>query len=84
MLSKILTSRRYWSTVAFIGLGFVVVISVIEHLRQYGGVSWSSFLEDYIHNGKWVRYILSRLIGGLLYGMIMGYYFELRKQRSKR
>ncbi|WP_438710123.1 hypothetical protein ACSTS3_13075 [Aquimarina muelleri] len=51
---------------------------------QYGVSSLDTFVEQRIYNQQWIRYVLSRLVGGLAYGMIMGYYFELRKRKSNR
>ncbi len=84
MFSAIISSKRYWITVLYIGLGFIVIFSIIEHFMQYGGVDMDTFIKERIENGQWIRYLLSRFAGGLLYGMIMGYYFELRKQKSNR
>ncbi len=83
MFKEILFSKKYWLTVGFIGVGFILVYSIIEHMMQYG-ISLDTFYEERIENGKWVRYLISRLVGGLLYGMIMGYYLELRKRKSNR
>ncbi len=84
MIADIISSKKYWITVCFIGIGFIIIFSSIEHLMQYGGIAFDSFLKEKIENGRWIRYVLSRLVGGLLYGMIMGYYFELKKRKSNR
>ncbi|TSE09958.1 hypothetical protein [Aquimarina algiphila] len=84
MFKEIISSKKYWKTVVFIGVGFIIVFSVIEHLMQYGGLSLDIFIEERISQGRWMRYFLSRVAGGLMYGMIMGYYFELRKRKSNR
>lgn len=84
MLVSILSSKKYWISVCFIGIGFIIIFSVIEYFLQYGGQTWSTFIKDRIEGGRWVRFLISRIVGGLLYGMIMGYYFELRKRKSKR
>ncbi|MFD2564265.1 hypothetical protein [Aquimarina rubra] len=81
MFTSIISSKRYWVSVLLLGLVFVVLFSVIEHLMQYGGLAWDTFMDEKIKNGLWVRYLLSRIVGGLLYGMILGYYFELRKRK---
>ncbi|MEW7290905.1 hypothetical protein [Aquimarina sp. 2304DJ70-9] len=84
MLRAIISSKRYWLTVIYVGLGFVIIFSVIEHIMQHGGIALDSFVKEKINNGQWVRYLISRVVGGLLYGMIMGYYFELKKRKSNR
>lgn len=84
MLKAIISSKKYWKSVLFIGVGFIIIFSLIEHIMQYGGLAWEIFIEEKINNGRWLRYLVSRLMGGLMYGMIMAYYFELRKHKSNR
>ncbi len=84
MFKTILSSKRYWTSVLYLGLGLVLVYSIIEHIREFGGLEWDSFVNERVKNGLWIRYFVSRIIGGLLYGMIMGYYFELRKRKLNR
>ena len=84
MLVSIISSKKYWISVCFIGLGFVFMFSLVEYFMQYGISFLDTFLEQRIYNQQWVRFLLSRLVGGLAYGMIMGYYFELRKRKSNR
>ncbi|SEL12269.1 hypothetical protein SAMN04487910_1785 [Aquimarina amphilecti] len=84
MFRSIVSSKKYWSSVILLGLVFIVLYSVIEHLMQYGGLAFDIFMEEKINDGLWVRYVASRVIGGLTYGMILGYYFELRKRKSNR
>ncbi len=82
MFVSILKSKNYWKTTVFLALGFIVVFSCIEHFMSYKTLAIDAFLEDKIHEGRWVRFLISRIVGGLLYGMIMGYYFESKKQKS--
>ncbi|WP_132065764.1 hypothetical protein [Aquimarina spinulae] len=84
MFASILSSKKYWSSVCFIGFGFIIIFSVIEYFMQYSSSTWSIFIEERINHQQWIRYIISRIVGGLIYGMIMGYYFELRKRKSNR
>ncbi|WP_051336114.1 hypothetical protein [Aquimarina latercula] len=84
MFKSIISSKRYWKSVLLLGLVFVVLFSIIEHLMQYGGLAFDTFIDEKINNGLWVRYISSRVVGGLTYGMILGYYFELKKRKSNR
>jgi len=83
MFRAIISSKKYWISVCLLGLVFIILFSVIEHLMQYGGLAFDDFMNEKINDGLWVRYLLSRIIGGLVYGMILGYYFELRKRKQK-
>ncbi|MHA7056214.1 hypothetical protein ACWGOQ_0003270 [Aquimarina sp. M1] len=84
MFTSIVSSKKYWVSVVLLGLVFVVLFSIIEHFMQYGGLAFDTFLNEKINNGLWIRYVLSRIVGGLLYGMILGYYFELKKRKSNQ
>lgn len=84
MLRSILLSRKYWISAVLLGIGFIVLYSGIEHFMEYGGLALETFIKEKISNRRWIRFVLSRLVGGILYGMIMAYYFELRKRKAKR
>jgi len=84
MFFSIISSKKYWATVGFIGLGFVIIFSIIEHFMHFNGIAFSAFVEERVADGRWIRYVLSRLVGGLTYGMIFGYYLEFRKRKSNR
>ncbi len=84
MFKQIISSKKYWRSVLLLGVGFMIVFSIAEHLMQYGGLAYETFRAEKINNGLWVRYATSRIVGGFLYGMILGYYFELRKLKDSR
>ncbi|WP_159025467.1 hypothetical protein [Aquimarina sp. Aq78] len=84
MFTSILLSKRYWLSVFFVGFSFIIIFSVIEYFMQYSSSTWDTFIEERINHQQWIRYMISRIVGGLIYGMIMGYYFELRKRKSNR
>ena len=84
MFVLIISSKKYWISVLLLGIVFIILFSIIEHFMQYGGLAFDTFVEEKINHGLWKRYLLSRLAGGLMYGMILGYYMELRKRKSNQ
>ena len=84
MFRSIFFSKRYWVSVALLGLGFVVLFSVVEHFMEYGGLAFEIFIQEKLMDGRWIRFVISRLVGGIAYGMIMAYYFEHRKRKVNR
>lgn len=80
MFVSIVKSKRYWKSVLLLALAFILIFSIIEHFIEYKRIAWDQFTEDKIENYQWIRYLISRLIGGLFYGMIMGYFFEMKKR----
>lgn len=83
MFKTILYSKRYWISTILLGLLFIVLFSAIAHIMEYGGIAPDLFFKEKIADGKWIRYVASRLVGGSIYGMVMAYYFELRKRKAK-
>ncbi|RZS92208.1 hypothetical protein [Aquimarina brevivitae] len=81
MFKEIITSKHYWIRVLLLALGFIIIFSLLEHFMEYGGIDFEAFLESRIRYGQWKRYLLSRIVGGGLYGIVMAYYFEIRKRK---
>ncbi|GAA3513100.1 hypothetical protein GCM10022393_28640 [Aquimarina addita] len=84
MFTSIITSKTYWKSVFLIAVGFIIIFSIVEHFLQYRGLEFDTFVAEKIDNGRWIRYAISRIVGGFLYGTIMAYYFELRKRKAKQ
>ena len=78
MFKQIMSSDIYWRSVIRLGLLFIVVWSIIVHLREYG-FDFSGFKTNIIDNGLFFRYVRSRIVGGLIYGMIAAFIFQRRK-----
>ncbi len=84
MFKDVISSKKYWTSVIFVGLGGIFVFSIIEHIMQYQGIDIHSFIQNNISDKKWIRYLTSRLVGALIYGMIVSYYLVGVKRKSKR
>ncbi len=83
MFREIISSKKYWVSTVLLGLGFVIIYSVIEHISEIIRVPFDQFIDTNFSNGRWIRFLISRIVGGLLYGMIMAYFFEMKKHKSK-
>ena len=78
MLKQIMSSDVYWKSVIKLGMLFVIVWSVIEYLATYG-FDMGAFKTHYIDTGLFFTYVRSRLVGGLIYGLIAAFVFQRRK-----
>ena len=78
MFKQILSSDAYWRSVVRLGFLFVIVWSLVVHIMEYG-FDFMAFKTNIIDNGLLFRYLRSRLVGGLIYGMITSYVFQRRK-----
>ncbi|UZO82487.1 hypothetical protein NBT05_08425 [Aquimarina sp. ERC-38] len=82
-MKVVLSKKSYWKSVLFLGLKFIVIFSILEYVFNYG---WTGFKDVYTNifaYGQWKRFILSRLVGGLLYGMILGFYFHNKQLKEQ-
>ena len=79
LVKEIFTSEKYWQSVLKFGFIFIVVWSIVEHVAAFKGVNFEAFMELNINNGKWFRYLWSRLVGGLIYGLVASFVFQRRK-----
>ena len=79
MLKEIFSSERYWKSVLKLGFLFIVVWSIVEHVAAFKGINIEGFMELNINNGRWFRYLWSRLVGGLIYGLVASFVFQRRR-----
>lgn len=84
MFKDIISSKKYWVSVCVIGLVFILILSVVEHVMEFGGLAWDQFLQQKILYGQWKKYVISRLVGALTYGMIMSYYVTMKKIKANK
>ena len=78
MFKQIMSSDVYWKSVLRLGMLFIIVWSIIVHLREYG-FDFSGFKTNIIDNGLFFTYVRSRLSGGLIYGMFTAFFLQRRK-----
>lgn len=79
MFLQIVRSRSFWTGVLRFGFIFIVVLSLIQFFFEYQGFHFGQFYSDKLANGQWPRYVISRLVGGFIYGFIMSYITQRRK-----
>ncbi|GEM_PF-2993381 len=68
-----------WKIAIRLGLIFILVLSLIRFFWNWIESGNLTFLKAGIESGKWVSYLISNVIGGLIYGFSMGYYFKNQK-----
>ncbi len=86
MFKEIISSKEYWKSVLVTGLMFIIIFSLIMVIFQYS-FNLEEFSQQNLKDGKWMRYLISRIIGGLIYGCFMGYVVHRNKaikDKSKR
>ncbi len=84
MFTAIISSKKYWISARILAVGFIFLYSVVEHFMEYQNFAISTFIDERISNGRWIRYAISRIVGGFLYGTIMAYFFEARKRKLRQ
>jgi len=86
MLKQILSSENYWRSAFRLGFLFILVWSLVEFAGKYS-FSLDVFSQEIIEKGLLFRYIRSRLVGGIFYGLLVAFPFQRRKiieQRRKQ
>jgi len=78
LFKEIIASESYWRSAFRLGLLFVIVWTIIEFIGKYS-FSIEVFTNKIIDTGLLYRYINSRLVGGLLYGVLVAFPFQRRK-----
>ncbi|WP_459210712.1 hypothetical protein [Aquimarina rhabdastrellae] len=82
-MKEMITSKLYWKSVMITGIMFAVVFSIIMFLINHG-FDFESFQQTKLAEGRWKRYIVSRIVGGFVYGLFMGFVsFKKSKEKAK-
>lgn len=79
MFKQIMSSEAYWRSVIRLGFLFVIVFAIIEHIGQHKGLDFDAFKKEIIESGMFFTYLRSKVVGGLLYGLIISFVFQRRK-----
>jgi H+/Cl- antiporter ClcA len=77
-----LISVPLWKLALRLGAIFIFFLSFIKFFWNWIETGNLHFIKDAIESRQWIGFVLSMLIGGLIYGFTMGYY--TKKQASKR
>ncbi len=77
-----LKKRSFWRSVLWLGLSFLVIYNFISLFFEYGGLDFASFYRDKISDGMWIRFAISQLAGGFIYGFILAFgQFHLNQKK---
>jgi len=79
MFKQIMKSDAYWRSVIRLGFLFVIVFGLVEHVGQHSGFNFVAFKTDIIEKGLLFTYLRSKILGGLVYGLIVSFVFQRRK-----
>ncbi len=71
-------SDAYWRSVVRLGFLFVIVFAIIEHIGNYG-FKLEPFKTNILEKGLLFTYLRAKILGGLVYGLIISFVFQRRK-----
>ena len=66
-----LKTKAYWWRVFKMGALFILIITILQFAISFLRLDFNTFLQINFGDGKWKFFLLSRLLGGLFYGMWM-------------
>ena len=76
------TPFKFYKTVVYMAIGFVVFVTLVEAVfSSFSDAGINGFLQNFT-NPLIVKYAISKLVGGLIYGVIMA--FILKRKAQKR
>ncbi len=78
MFKTILSSENYWRSVLRLAFLFAIVFAVVVYVGE-AKFDWEYFSAKYINEGRWFTFFRSRVLGGLVYGLFVSYFFQRRK-----
>ncbi len=78
MFKTVMSSEAYWRSVLRLAFLFAIVFSLVVFIGE-AKFNWGVFSAKYIDNGMWFPFFRSRIIGGLIYGLFVSYFFQRRK-----
>lgn len=73
MFLKIITAKRFWLSVLFMTLAFIVLFNLIRIVAEFK-FDFKQFYDFYLNSHRLASFIVANLIGGIIYGFSMAYY----------
>ncbi|MCM8569001.1 hypothetical protein NE848_06400 [Gramella jeungdoensis] len=80
---SIISQKRFWKSVLWLGLTFLVLYNVISMLFEYGGFAFAEFFEERTSDGKLFRFIFAQILAAFLYGFILAFGQFRSKEKKK-
>lgn len=71
----------FWKLALRFGLIFILVVVIIQFIWTFFSSGNLNFISESLHNGQWVTYLISKLLIGVVYGVVMAYF---TKKNAKR
>lgn len=69
-----------WKLAIRLGLVFILILVIIKFFWNWIKVGDLSFIKQSFDNGKWIGFVISHIFGGLIYGLIVGYFLKKQKE----
>lgn len=80
---SVISQKKFWKSVFWLGLSFLVLYNVITMLFEYGGFAFAEFFEERTADGKLFRFIIGQFLAAFLYGFILAFGQFQSKEKKK-
>ena len=80
---EIMSSKKYWKSVAILGFLFVLIYNIVMMVIDYGGLSFKEYYQDRMADGKMITFVVGQVLGMIVYGMIVSYGQFRRKEKEQ-
>ena len=74
MKNRKILKEPFWKLAIRFGLIFILVVVIIQLIWEFFSSGNLTAIFESFKNGQWITYVLSKLIVGSVYGIVMAYF----------
>lgn len=82
MSKRSIRKEPFWRLAVRFGIVFILVVMIIEFIWNFFSSGNLNSITDSFKNEKWMVYVISKLVLGVVYGVTMAY-FTKRNAKKK-
>lgn len=80
---KIVTAKNFWSSVFILAGAFIVIFNIVRAAIEYK-FDFSTYFGFHLESDHLLNFIVSNVLGGLIYGFIVIYFRYRRNFKENR
>ncbi|HIP47641.1 MAG TPA: hypothetical protein EYG92_01560 [Lutibacter sp.] len=74
MKKRKILKEPFWKLAIRFGLIFIVVVVIIQLIWEFFSSGNLNSVSESLKNGQWITYVISKVIVGGVYGVVMAYF----------